>query len=69
MCQRAFAADRMPVEGEFPSLDGATGWLNSPPLTHFHWAKSGEYVTQISAIGPLGMEYLNPGDDPRGQRH
>jgi quercetin dioxygenase-like cupin family protein len=32
---------------------------------HFHWAKSGEYVTQISAIGPLGLEYLNPLDDPR----
>lgn len=34
---------------------------------HFHWAKSGEYVTQISAIGPLGMEYINPADDPRNQ--
>ena len=22
---------------------------------HFHWAKSGEYVTQVSAIGPLGL--------------
>jgi quercetin dioxygenase-like cupin family protein len=32
---------------------------------HFHWAKSGEYVTQISAIGPLGLEYANAGDDPR----
>jgi hypothetical protein len=21
---------------------------------HFHWAKSGEYVTQVTAIGPLG---------------
>jgi hypothetical protein len=26
-------AARLPVEGELPSLDGATGWLNSPPLT------------------------------------
>jgi quercetin dioxygenase-like cupin family protein len=34
---------------------------------HFHWAKSGEYVTQVSAIGPLGLEYLDPGDDPRRQ--
>jgi len=33
--------------------------------SHFHWAKSGEYVTQITAIGPLGMEYINPKDDPR----
>ena len=32
---------------------------------HFHWAKSGEYVTQVTAIGPLGIEYLDPGDDPR----
>ncbi|MGO9960091.1 MAG: cupin domain-containing protein [Solirubrobacteraceae bacterium] len=32
---------------------------------HFHWARSGEYVTQISAIGPLGMEYLDARDDPR----
>jgi thiol-disulfide isomerase/thioredoxin len=24
---------RLPIEGDLPSLDGATGWLNSPPLT------------------------------------
>jgi quercetin dioxygenase-like cupin family protein len=34
---------------------------------HFHWAKSGEYVTQVTAIGPLGLEYLNPKDDPRNK--
>jgi quercetin dioxygenase-like cupin family protein len=33
--------------------------------SHFHWAKSSEYVTQISAIGPLGLEYLITKDDPR----
>ncbi len=27
---------------------------------HFHWARSGEYVTQVTAIGPLGLEYVNP---------
>jgi quercetin dioxygenase-like cupin family protein len=32
---------------------------------HFHWAKSGEYVTQIAAIGPLGLEYKEAADDPR----
>jgi quercetin dioxygenase-like cupin family protein len=32
---------------------------------HFHWAKSGEYVSQVTAIGPLGLEYLNLEDDPR----
>jgi hypothetical protein len=33
--------------------------------SHFRWAKSGKYVTQVTAIGPLGLEYLDPGDDPR----
>lgn len=32
---------------------------------HFHWAKSGEYITQVTAIGPLGLEYRDPHDDPR----
>src|SRR5215468_10617400 len=32
---------------------------------HYHWAKSGEYVTQVTAIGPLGVEYHDPHDDPR----
>ena len=27
------AAARLPTEGELPSFDGATGWLNSPALT------------------------------------
>jgi hypothetical protein len=32
---------------------------------HFRCAKAGEYVTQVTAIGPLGFEYLDPHDDPR----
>jgi hypothetical protein len=32
---------------------------------HFHWVKSGEYVTQVSALGPLGLEYHDEQDDPR----
>jgi quercetin dioxygenase-like cupin family protein len=34
---------------------------------HFHWAKSGEYITQVVAMGPLGLEYVDPSDDPRKQ--
>jgi len=33
--------------------------------SHFHWAKSGDYITQVTAIGPLGLEYVNSKDDPR----
>jgi quercetin dioxygenase-like cupin family protein len=32
---------------------------------HFHWAKSGEYVSQVTAIGPLGLDYVDSNDDPR----
>jgi hypothetical protein len=34
---------------------------------HFHWAKSGEYVTQVTAFGPISLEYLDPEDDPRNR--
>lgn len=34
---------------------------------HFHWAKSGEYITQVTAIGPLGLDYLDAKDDPRNR--
>ena len=30
---------------------------------HLHRAKSGTYVTQVTAIGPLGLEYIGPVDD------
>ena len=35
--------------------------------SHFHWAKSGEYITQVTAIGPLSIEFINSKDDPRNQ--
>jgi quercetin dioxygenase-like cupin family protein len=35
--------------------------------SHFHWAKSGEYITQVTAIGPLGLEYIDAKNDPRNQ--
>jgi quercetin dioxygenase-like cupin family protein len=35
--------------------------------SHFHWAKSSEYVTQVAAIGPLGLEYVSANDDPRNR--
>jgi len=34
---------------------------------HFHWAKSGDYITQVTAIGPLGLEYVRSDDDPRNR--
>jgi quercetin dioxygenase-like cupin family protein len=34
-------------------------------IPHFHWAKSGDYTTQVAGVGPLGIKYVNPDDDPR----
>jgi quercetin dioxygenase-like cupin family protein len=34
---------------------------------HFHWARSGTYVTQVTANGPLGISYIDPADDPRNK--
>lgn len=33
--------------------------------SHFHWARSGEYITQVTAIGPISLEYVDPSNDPR----
>jgi quercetin dioxygenase-like cupin family protein len=32
---------------------------------HFHWAKSGTYETQVTALGPISLDYVDPRDDPR----
>ena len=34
---------------------------------HFHWARSGEYVTQVTATGPITLDYVDPEDDPRNK--
>ena len=36
-------------------------------ITHFHWAKSGESIVQISAAGPTATNDVNPADDPRNK--
>lgn len=36
--------------------------------SHFHWARAGDYVTQVTAIGPLGIDYVDPNEDPRNAR-
>ena len=42
------ASIRLPVEGQLPSFDGATGWLNSPPLREpdlcINWLRQLPYV-------------------------
>jgi quercetin dioxygenase-like cupin family protein len=55
-----FDAEKITTPGAVIVLPGNT--------SHFHWAKSGEYITQVTAIGPLGLEYINTKDDPRSAK-
>ena len=32
---------------------------------HYHWARDGASVVQITGIGPSATNYVNPQDDPR----
>jgi uncharacterized RmlC-like cupin family protein len=36
-------------------------------LPHFHYAKSGEYITLVTVIGPLGLDYIDAANDPRNR--
>ena len=46
---------------------GAGSFMVMPKGTrHFAWTK-GETVVQVYAIGPWGLTYVNPKDDPRNQ--
>jgi len=56
-----FEADKLEAypPGSVIVLPGST--------SHFHWAKSSNYVTQVTAIEPLGLDYVNPKDDPRNR--
>jgi hypothetical protein len=40
--------NEFPVEGELPSFEGATAWLNPVPLT----PASGDEIREASADGP-----------------
>jgi hypothetical protein len=51
----------------FPSFPPGAVIALPSGTPHFHWAKSGEYVTQVTAFGPISLEYLDPEDDPRNK--
>jgi hypothetical protein len=57
--------------GEVFDPDGLTAYAPGDVVVlpggqpHFHWARSGPYISQITAIGPLGLTYLDPANDPR----
>ena len=43
----------------------AGGYLHLPKRTHHYEWTNEDTVIELSGIGPVGMTYLNPADDPR----
>lgn len=63
--------------GDGPKLDRAgarrleAGAYVFLPKDQFHyaWAEEDDTVFQVNAVGPFGITYANPEDDPRGGKH
>jgi len=43
-------------------------WVYPKGHAHYAWTGDGEAVLQVQYIGPGGIEYVNPADDPRKAR-
>jgi quercetin dioxygenase-like cupin family protein len=39
--------------------------LNPANHAHYGWTRDEEAVVQVQGIGPAGIDYINPADDPR----
>jgi quercetin dioxygenase-like cupin family protein len=46
------------------ALEPGSFFAFPPGMAHFAYAE-GETVIQLNSIGPWGLEYVNPADDPR----
>jgi quercetin dioxygenase-like cupin family protein len=51
-------------QGATQALPTGAYWSMEPGMRHFAWAK-GETVVQVTTMGPWGINYVNPADDPR----
>jgi hypothetical protein len=51
-------------EAKMKALPAGSISIMEPKMHHFAWA-SEETVVQLSGMGPWGITYLNPEDDPR----
>jgi len=40
-------------------------WVYPARHPHYAWTEDGEAILQVQFIGPGGIDYINPADDPR----
>jgi quercetin dioxygenase-like cupin family protein len=57
--------DTFDVEATKPMKAGS--FMVMPRGTHHYAWTTGETVVHVYAVGPWGITYVNPADDPRGQ--
>jgi quercetin dioxygenase-like cupin family protein len=50
--------------GAADALEPGSFFAFPPGMAHFAYAE-GETVIQLNSVGPWGLEYVNPADDPR----
>jgi quercetin dioxygenase-like cupin family protein len=46
----------------------ASMWLYPEKHAHYAWTGNEEAILQVQYIGPGGIDYVNPADDPRNTR-
>ena len=57
------AGDRLDSQKTMPLKQGDM-MIMQPQTNHFAWTKE-EVVVQLNGMGPWGVTYVNPADDPR----
>jgi len=53
-------------QGKTKALTPGAIAIMQPKTTHFAWTKE-ETIVQVHGMGPWGVTYVNPADDPRKQ--
>jgi quercetin dioxygenase-like cupin family protein len=52
-----------PQKGEM--MKAGSAFVLPAKHPHYVWTTNEEVIVQVSAVGPFGIDYLNPADDPR----
>jgi uncharacterized RmlC-like cupin family protein len=55
--------DKLDPQNATPLIPGSIAIIQ-PKTNHFAWTKE-ETVVQLNGVGPWGITYVNPKDDPR----
>jgi quercetin dioxygenase-like cupin family protein len=52
---------------KFEMLKPGSMWVYPAKHAHYAWTGNEEGILQVQFVGPGGIDYVNPSDDPRKQ--